>query len=271
MREPLTAPAYAYAPDASRVASRAPAEPPEWLIRWIVLLIFFLREPRNAIRLLRSGAMRSAWWEQRPDLPPGSAQAHFAAVRGAFGNSIRWMCIRHGIGPGHPDWPELSRAIVAFGSTIDGFWEGAPPRGLHWWENPGVIPGMGPHAETPATTSAAVRQIRAIANAAPRVPSAPQAEPTHVRFLASQSRAPRVAASLPPDSWLPASLRQVFARAGPAPSTGPPGCPGLRYSVTTYERGQSMAGPAVLIRADRQSRARPRTAHANRCQTALAA
>ena len=49
-----------------------------------------------------------------------------ASVRGPFGNSIRWRCLRHGIGPGHKDWPELSRAIVAFGGSLEGFRPGAP-------------------------------------------------------------------------------------------------------------------------------------------------
>jgi len=78
----------------------------------------------------------------RPDLPLASAQAEAVSVRCEFGNSIRWLCLRHGIGPGHKDWPELSRAIVAFGGSLEGFRVGAPPCGLQWWESPGVVPGI---------------------------------------------------------------------------------------------------------------------------------
>ena len=248
-RDPRTTPAFAYAPDPNRVAARAPAEPPEWLIRWIVLLIYFLREPRNAVRLMCSGGLRASWWHDRPDLPAASAQAEAASVRGEFGNSIRWMCIRHGIGPGHPDWPELSRAIVAFGSTLDGFWEGAPPRGIHWWENPGVIPGMRTTADTPALTSQAVLQIRAMAKALPPVPSAAQAELMRARLPASLSPASRPHASrLPasglPASWLPASGWHAFARAGPGPSTGPPICAGL--PILSYPTHGASPWPAPL-------------------------
>ena len=128
-------------------------------------------QPLKAFRLLRSGRMGPSWWHDRPDLPAGSAQAYFASVRGAFGNSIRWMCIRHGIGPGHKDWPEVSRAIVAFGGSLEGFWAGAPPKGLQWWENPGVIPGVvlvpGFSAYAPATALPLVqRQAAAECSAA---------------------------------------------------------------------------------------------------------
>ena len=57
LRDPLTAPAEAYAPDADRAGPDAPARPPEWLVHWLALLIFFLLEPLNAVRLLRSGRL----------------------------------------------------------------------------------------------------------------------------------------------------------------------------------------------------------------------
>jgi hypothetical protein len=253
----------AYLPDANRAAREARDQSPERLARYLALLILFLLEPWNAVRLLRSGRLASflypAWWHDRPDLPAGSAQAYFASVRGAFGNSIRWMCLRHGIGPGHKDWPELSRAIVAFGASLDGFRAGAPPCGLLWWENPGVIPGVvlvpgfGAYAPAPAARIALLEQ-QAIASAPPPAPNAMPAEPAHARLPASRL----------PASWLAASVRQVFARAGPCPSTGPPGCPGLQTATMSDARGRSMASPAGLIRADRKSRARPCTAHAFR-------
>jgi len=207
-------PVQAYAPYADRASPEGTARSAEWLVHWLALLIFFLREPLKAFRLLRSGRAGPAWWHDRPDLPAGSAQAYFASVRGAFGNSIRWMCIRHGIGPGHKDWPEVSRAIVAFGGSLEGFRAGAPPCGLEWWENPGVIPGVilvpGFGAFAPATTS--LVEQRAAADAPAPAPKVVQAVAAHARL---------------PASWLAASRQHVFARAGPRPATGPPGCPGL--------------------------------------------
>ena len=142
MRDPLTAPAEAYAPDADRAGPDASAQLPEWLVHL----------PRPADPLpARAHARRSPapllpaaspGGTDRPDLPAGSTQAEAASIRGPFGNAIAWMCRRHGIGPGHKDWPELSRAIVAFGGSLKGFRAGAPACGLQWWENPNVVPGM---------------------------------------------------------------------------------------------------------------------------------
>ncbi len=236
MSAPTTAPAEAYAPAADRAGPGAPAHSPEWLARWLALLIFFLLEPLNAVRLLRSRRL-SSWWHDRPDLPPGSAQEEAALIRGPFGNAIAWMCRRRGIGPGHPDWPELSRAIVAFGGSVKGFRPGLPACGLQWWDNPNVVPGMtGEIVATPAATAmAALLAQQAAADAPPPVPHAVPVAAAHVRLPASR---------------LPASWRQVFARAGPGPPTGPPGCPGLPTPVMSDARGRSMASPAVLIRAD---------------------
>jgi hypothetical protein len=230
MRTPLTSPAEAYLPDADRDVA---GQLPEWVVRCIAMLILFFLEHVLAMRLRRSRGLQ-AWWHDRPDLPAGSAQAEAAAVRGSFGNSIAWMCLRHGIGPGHRDWPELSRAIVAFGGSLDGFRAGAPPRGLHWWENPGVVAGMIPFANAPVAATAALLQRQAVADALPPAPNAMQAEAAHARLLAS---------------WLAASVRQVFARAGPGPSTGPPRCAGITNTVMFDARGRSMASPANLIRA----------------------
>jgi hypothetical protein len=252
MCAPTTAPAEAYAPYADRAGPGVPAHSPEWLVRWLALLICFLLEPLNAVRLLRSGRLPSLW-QGRPDLPPGSAQAEAASIRGSFGTAIAWMCRRHGIGPGHAEWPELSRAIEAFGGSLAGFRAGAPACGLQWWENPNIVPGMvagfGARAAAPV---ASLLQPQVGGCALPPAPSAVQAEAAHAR----------VPASWMPGSWLPGSGRQVFARAGPGPSTGPPGCPGLPNCVMSNERGRSTTSPAVLIRADRKSRARPGAAYA---------
>ena len=247
MRTPTSAPAEAHAPYANRAGPDVRSA--EWLAHWLGFLIFFLMEPLNAIRLLRSGRLTSRWHE-RPDLPPGSTQDEAASLRGSFGTAIAWMCLRHGIGPGHAEWPELSHAIVAFGGSLNGFRAGLPPLGLQWWENPNVVQGFIVGFGTPASATAATDllvQQDAIAHALPPVEHVVQAETAHARL---------------PASWLAASRQQVFARAGPSPSTGPPNCPGSRTPIMSDARGRSMASPAILIRADRKSSASLSAAHA---------
>src|ERR1700733_5436815 len=238
MRTPLTFPAEAYAPDADRAGSKGSAHAPEWVVLCIAMLIHFLLEHVFAARLRRSRELQPWWQERRPDLPAGSAQAEAASIRGPFGNAIAWMCRRHGVGPGHKDWPELSRAIVAFGGSVKGARAGVPASGLQWWENPNIVPGMVPGFGTPAP-AATLLQREAVANAAPPAPNAMQTDAAHARLPASWVSA----------SGLSALARQVFARAGPCPPTGPPGCPGLPPLSSLNARGRSTAGPAVLIRA----------------------
>ena len=207
----LTPPAEAYIPDADRGGQGGPVHSLERLVRCIALLILFLHDPLKAVRLLRSGRLWS-WHQDRPDLPPGSAQAEAASIRGQFGTAIAWMCRRHGVGPGHPEWPELSRAIVAFGGSLAGFRAGAPACGLQWWENPRIVPGTGAGFSAPAAASASLLPLQAVANAAAPAPNAVQGAVAHARL---------------PASWVSAAGRHVFARAGPGPPTGPPCCPGL--------------------------------------------
>ena len=160
------------------------------------------RSPPAAAALARC---RHGYYE-RPDLPPGSAQALAASIRGAFGNAIAWMCLRRGIGPGHPDWPELSRAIVAFGGSVQGFRPGLPACGLQWWENPDIVPGMiGMPAATPA--AAAVASLLSRQAVADTPSPTPQVMP---------------AAAEPAVSPGPVPCRPVFARAATGPPTGPP-------------------------------------------------
>ena len=142
------------------------------------------------------------------------------------------MCLRRGIGPGHKDWPELSRAIVAFGGSVAGFRAGLPPWGLQWWENPDVIPGM--IGETPAAP-AATALARLLSRHA--LPDAPPPLPAATITL------PAIGPALSP-----APRRLVFAHAAWRPPTGPP-LAWTSHFVAMNARGQSMAGPAILIRA----------------------
>jgi hypothetical protein len=201
-------------------------------------------EPWNAIRMIRRGR-RPLWVDvhHRPDLPAGSTQEEAAALRGSFGTAIAWMCLRHGIGPGHAEWPELSRYIVMFGGSVRRFRAGRPALGLQCWESPYLVPGLVVGIGTPASATAATDllvQRDAVANAVPPVSRVVQAEAA----MQTEHAHARL-----PASWLAASRQHVFARAGPCPSTGPPNCPVLHRSIMSFARGRSMASPAVLIRA----------------------
>ena len=239
MRDPLTVPAEAYAPDADRAGPDASAQLPEWLVHFLALLILFLLEHVLAARLRRSRRLAALWPDQRPDLPAGSTQAEAASIRGHFGNAIAWMCHRHGIGPGHKDWPELSRAIVAFGGSVKGLRAGAPARGLQWWENPNVVPGMVPGFGVPAPTTTLLQRV-AVASAAPPAPNAMQAEAAHAE-AGTHARACVMVAPHQCGRFLlvPAPVRR-------------PGRQAARdcQPVMSDARGRSTAGPAVLIRAD---------------------
>jgi len=208
MCDPLTTPAEAGSPDADRAGPDASARLPEWVVRLLALVIRCMLE-----RMLAACSRRSrlpSWLHERPDLPAGSVQALAASRRGEFGNVIAWMCRRRGIGPGHPDWPALSRAIVANGGSVQGFRAGLPACGLQWWENPNVMPGMvGETTAAPAATAMALLLSRQAAAAAP-LPGAKNPAPEHiVRSEAEPALAP-------------AFRRQVFARTATGPPTGPP-------------------------------------------------
>jgi hypothetical protein len=214
------------------------------------LLMFFLMEPFNAIRMLRDYRGLPSCWHDRPDLPPGSAQAEAAAVRGPFGNAIAWMCRRHGVGPGHPDWPELSCYILMFGGSLAKCRRGRPPRGLQWWENPYIVPGLVVGFGIPAAAPASLLEQQAAANALPGAPHAIQGEAANaMQTEAAHAMRAGAAHARSPASWLTASEWHVYARAGPGPPTGPPNCPGLLTSIMSDARGRSMASPAILIRA----------------------
>jgi hypothetical protein len=155
MSNALSVPADACSPDANRDGTGASARLPEWLVHLVALVVRFLLECTLAGRSRRRVTLPS-WWNCRPNLPSGSVQQLAASRRGHFGNAIAWMCRRRGIGPDHPDWPELRRAIIAFGGSVKGFRPGLPALGLQWWENPQILPGaIGDIAETPAATALA--------------------------------------------------------------------------------------------------------------------
>jgi hypothetical protein len=235
MCDPLTAAANACSPDADRAGPDAPPPLPEWVVRLVTLVIRFILECSHAARSRRSRL--PSWWHERPDLPPCSAQALAASIRGEFGNAIAWMCRRRGIGPGHPDWPQLSRAIVTFGGSLKGARPGLPACGLQWWENPDIMPGM--IGETPATP-AAMAMASLLSRQAVAIAPPP---------------APNVVRAAPEPAPLPAIRRRVFARTATGPPIGPPTGPPATWGyqpLTPDERGQPMAGPAVLIRADRK-------------------
>ncbi len=237
----LTAPAEAYAPDADRDGPDVPARLPECLVHLVALLILFVLRQLLAARERHSAPGLPSWFHDRPDLPPGSAQALAASIRGPFGTAIAWMCLRRGIGPGHPDWPELSRYIVMFGGSLARFRPGLPALGLQWWENPNIIPGMiGMAAATPAATAMAALLARhAVADARPPAPRAVPAEAGH---------------ALLPAAWLPASWRQLFARAGTGPPTGPPARPPTGPPAA---RAASCPGLPTLSRLTNGARAWP--------------
>ncbi len=195
-----TVPAEACSPDADRGSPDASPRLPERLVHCLALIVLFLRSHLPHYRRARL----PSWWHARPDLPPGSVQQLAASIRGEFGNAIAWMCRRRGIGPGHPEWPELSRAIVAFGGSVRGFRAGLPACGLQWWENPNIIPGMsGEAAATPAVTATAVLLSRQEVGDAP--------PPARIVVPAEGGHAVS-----------PAPPRPVFARVATGPPTGPP-------------------------------------------------
>ena len=198
-----TALTEAYSPDADRAGPDASANLPDWLVHILALLVLLARKWALACGRRRCPGL-PAWYYERPDLPFGSAQALAASIRGAYGNQIAWTCRRRGIGPGHPDWPEISRAIVAFGGSLRGFRPGLPACGLQWWENPDIVPDMtGMPTPTPAADAVASLLSRQMA-------------------IHTPTPALDVAPAVPEPAASPAPRLRVFARAATGPPTGPP-------------------------------------------------
>ena len=219
-----TAPAEACSPDANRAGSDASADLPDWLVHLLALLVLLARKWALAFGRPGTRAVPS-WYYERPDLPPGSAQAEAASIRGTFGRAIEWMCRRQGIGPGHPDWPELSRAIVAFGGSVHGFRPGLPACGLQWWENPAIVPGLiGMQAATPAADALASLLAR----------PAPKSTPPPAF--------PNVPVSAAPVTT-PPPCRPRFARAATGPPTGPPPDPYPHFRCARLNGARAWPAP----------------------------
>ena len=190
--DPLTALADTYSPDADRVGLDASGPLPEWLVHALVTLIVFIRQ-HVLIRRPRHNWSLPGWYVGRPGPLPASTPELAAMIRGAWGHEIAHVCRYDGIGPGHPDWPELSRAILAFGGSLRGVDGRKHPR--PWWHALGFAPSLA-RADT----------------AAAALP--PEAEPVS----APSAPAATAEAAGSGHAVLPAPRRPVFARA----ATGPP-------------------------------------------------
>ena len=158
--------AEAHAPDADRAVPNAPAQIPGWRVHLLALLLLLaqswaLARACGLVFALPSGI------HDRPDLPLASAHGVAASIRAARRIAIAWMGLGHGIGPGHRDWPEQSRAM-AFGGSQKGFRPGLPQYGVQWRENADIVPGM---IGLSRTTLAADAMAALLAR--PAVPNAP--------------------------------------------------------------------------------------------------
>ena len=152
---PLPPPADACAPDTDRAGPDAPARLPEWLVHLIALVIRFILQ-RSFAESSRHAWLPS-WYNYRLDLAVrlGAATRRVETWRVRQRHRLSVPPPRHR--PSHPEWPSLSRAIVAFGGSIKGFRRGLPACGLQWWENPDIVPGiLGATACPPAADAMAL-------------------------------------------------------------------------------------------------------------------
>ena len=241
---PLAAPADACSPAPDRAGTDAFARRPEWMVYLIALIVRFLLERLLAARSRRGGL--PAWWNYRADLPSGSVEQLAASIRGEFGNAIAWTCRRRGIGPGHRDWPEISRAIVAYGGSLSGFRAGQPAAGLQWWENPAIVPGMiGESAATPAADTLALLMLRA--NDAASARPAPGVIGTDVAAGAGAGAdAAAGAGADAADRYAPSAPQQkLHSCATTGPPTGPP--LGVPIGALVGARAGPPDGPAIGV------------------------
>ena len=125
--------------------------------------------------------------------------------------------------------------------------------GQPWWGNPYVMPGLpAPRREMPAAGALAALLERDGADGA--------SAPAGAAALAPPAAA---AGPEPGSAAMPTSWRSPTARVATGPPTGPPAVWGANFPVA-HDRGQSMAGPAVLIRASRKFPCDGSVAHAFR-------
>jgi hypothetical protein len=235
MVTPSPVPVEAYFPDADRGEPDETCQVPTWVIHLLARLIIFMLEHVYGLCLDDEGRLVPVGQDGQ-NLPMGLVQANAASIRNPFRSSIVWMCHCHGIGQGQENWQELSDVIMAFGDGVDGFAADVPVSWLPWRDNACVVPAK---SNGFGTQAASLSALLAVATVLP-----PASNETHAKHAHGKLPASCLAAS-----WLPASVRQVFARAGPGPSTGPPRWPGLLSVMMSDERGQRVACPAVLIRA----------------------
>jgi len=196
-RERSTLPTDAASPGTNRVRRSASARRIEALRDIVAMLILVLRV---CILGRRPGRLLPSWWIDLPDEPISCAHALAMSLRGSFGAVIVRMCCQRGIGPGHPDWPELSRAIVAFGGSLEmprRYAEQGCVSRPEWWENHWVSPAV---ILAPPPAPSLLARL-----AAAQPPSVPEA--------AFNVAAP----ALMPAFRFAARARHVFARAGPGP------------------------------------------------------
>ena len=225
-----TALAEAYSRDADRAGPDASADLPRYLLlEFLTLLIRCMLRQCLGSRFPRARPLPS-WWVTLPDCVPGSTQELAASIRGPIGHAMAHMCRYLGFGPGHQDWPYLSRSILAFGGSlkgVDGRKHPRPCLETHW-----IVPAVIGADAAATPTAAALLARRLAANAPPPAP-------------------PPVAAGAGP-AVLPAPLRPVLARTATGPPTGPPPAgavpSGLTDARMSDARGRSTASPAILIR-----------------------
>ena len=193
--DPHTALAEAYSPDADRAGLDASGPLPEWLVQLLITLVLFVRQ-HVFIRRPRHNWSLPSWYVGRPGPLPASTPELAAVIRGAWGHEIAHVCRYEGIGPDHPDWPELSHAILAFGGSLHGV-DGRKHR-RPWWHALGFAPSLTRADNAAKTAAASLPQAQPVA-----IPPAP--EP--VAVIAGLAHPER-----------PAPRRPVLARA----ATGPP-------------------------------------------------
>jgi hypothetical protein len=207
--------AEACAPDADRAGPDAFPLLPEWLRDVVARLILFLLNQLRAGRPHRSRRRSPRWVALVAELGRGRAQPAAPSICGPIAQVVATVCAYWGIGPGHRDWPELSRLIIAFGGTLAGLNGHRYPQ--PWLEAPQFVPGMirADAAAKPTAASLLLAQVAAdVSQSAADIPW-----PVAIALPAGPGRvlpsAPRVSS--------PAPGPRGFARAAATgPPTGPP-------------------------------------------------